>query len=78
MGMCDAAGCDMADIADAMLADAAAALPGIGGGANAGSGGVGPEKADGPLTSGKVKGGASIQAHRQAAAVALLVCVPRR
>ena len=48
MGLCDAAGCDMADIADAMLADAAAALPGVEGGARADGNGIGRTRLTGP------------------------------
>ena len=65
-GLCDAAGCDMADIADAMLADAAASLPGIDKGA-AGvdrGGGIGQEEAETPLTSSRIKGAALVPARR--------------
>ena len=65
LGLCDAASCDMADIADAMLADAAAALPGVCGGTGIDGGGViDQHAAESPLTSSKTKGAARVPAHR--------------
>ena len=57
LGFCDAAGCDLAEIADAMLADAATSLPGIEGDADMGlDGAFEQEPAGSPFADGHTDG----------------------